>query len=88
MAAGKKPKMTLPTGLEVDGVEVQTNESTERWSEFTLDDGTVLRLKMVVASFVRAEGHFDVEGNPIYAIKGAPTINFVSVPARLKRGAK
>jgi hypothetical protein len=83
-----KSKMSLPSGAEVEGVEVQTTESTERWSQFSLEDGTVLRLKFTVASFIRADGHFDADGNPVYAIKGQPMINFVSVPERFKKRGK
>ncbi|MDR3520079.1 MAG: hypothetical protein P4L54_00540 [Acidocella sp.] len=84
-SAAKRAKMILPNGVEVEGAEVQTVESTERWSEFTLDDGTVLRLKMMIASFIRADGQYDQDGNPVYAVKGAPQITFLSVPQQYKR---
>jgi hypothetical protein len=81
----KRAKLILPNGVEGEGSEVQVAESTERWSEFTLDDGTVLRLKMVIAAFIRADDSFDGEGNPVYAVKGGPQINFISVPDKFKR---
>jgi hypothetical protein len=81
----KRAKLILPSGLEGEGTEVQIIESTERWSEFTLDDGTVLRLKMVVASFIKADNVFDGDGNPVYAVKGGPQINFISVRDEFKR---
>jgi hypothetical protein len=79
--------VTLPNGQQVSGVEVQTVESTERWSEFTLEDGTVLRLKLVVSAFIRADGHFDADGNPVYAIRGGPAMNYISVRDEYKRKA-
>lgn len=81
---GKKAKMMYPDGVEGDGLEVQVVESTERWSEFTLEDGTKLRLKLVIAAFIRADNAFDGDGNPIYAVKGGPQINFISVPEKYR----
>jgi len=77
--------MSRPDGTQGEGIEVQVVESTERWSEFTLEDGTKLRFKMVIAAFIRATNEFDVEGNPIYAIRGAPQINFMDIPEQLKK---
>jgi hypothetical protein len=79
------PKMTLPDGKVVDGVEVAVEESTERWSEIKLDDGTIARVKMTVISAVRAENQFDPMGFPIYSLNMAPTIAIVSVPENLKK---
>jgi hypothetical protein len=81
----KKAKMTRPDGSQGDGTEVQIVESTERWSEFTLEDGTVLRFKMVIAAFIRSDNEYDPEGNPVYGIKGAPQVNFLQLPENLKK---
>ena len=44
--AGKKTKVKLQgTNTEVDGTELQVTESTERWSEVNLEDGTILRVE-------------------------------------------
>jgi hypothetical protein len=79
--------MMRPDGTQGDGVEVYISESTERWSEYTLEDGTVLRFKMVIAAFVRSDNEYDPEGNPVYAIRAAPQINFINVPDKfIKKG--
>jgi hypothetical protein len=83
--AGQKITVPLPSGTTATGTEVAVTESTERWSEFTLADGSVLRAKLTMASAVRIDGQFDPEGNPLYAAKGQPITAVVSVPQELKQ---
>jgi hypothetical protein len=84
---GKKTKVNLQgtSGPEVEGTEVQILESTERWSEFSLDDGTILRVKMTLLSAVRVDGMYDPEGNPQYVINMAPIISVKSSPEELRK---
>jgi hypothetical protein len=77
-------KVPLPNGQLADGVEVPVDETTERWSEVTLEDGTVLRVKTTVVSAMRVAGQYDQEGHPVYVIKSAPVIMVVSSPDQLK----
>lgn len=77
--------MVLPDGRTVDGVEVNVDEATERWSEVKLSDGTVVRVKMTVIAAMRAENEFDNLGNPIYNINMAPVMAIASVPDKLKK---
>ena len=81
-----KIKVTLPGGQLVEGEEVNVDDdaSSERWSEYTLTDGAVIRLKTVVSSIVRLDGQYDGEGNPIYVIKSTPAVIVKSVPDKLK----
>ena len=68
------------------GVVVPIQESTERWTEITLDDGSILRLKPVVARAIRLEGKFDGEGSPIYVVQSANVLT-VDTLQRLCGGA-
>lgn len=75
-----------PGGPMIDGVEVPIQESTERWTELTLEDGAVLRVKPMVVSAIRIDGQWDQEGNPVYALKGGPAVSTIaSVPDHLKK---
>jgi hypothetical protein len=67
---------TGPDGqtVQVDAVPVQIEDSTERWNEYTLEDGSRVRLKQVISEFYRVEGRQDVEGNPIYVLRGSPVM--------------
>jgi hypothetical protein len=86
--ATRNVKIPSPTtGKMVDGVEMDVDESSERWSEFTLPDKTVLRAKVTIISVTRLEGEYDPEGNPLYVMKAAPTMAIGSVPDNLKKKA-
>jgi hypothetical protein len=87
--AERKTKVPIQgTNETVDGVEVPVEESNERWSEFKLEDGTVLKIKMTVISAVRVEGQFDQAGNPIYVLNMTPVMAVVDVPERLRKKAQ
>jgi hypothetical protein len=75
----------LPTGQSGEGIEVQVEESSERWSEFTLQDGTVVRAKVTITSAVRVDGQFDALGNPVYVTNLSPIIAIVSVPEEYRK---
>ena len=82
----KKVKLELPNVGLVDAVEVPVSESTEKWSEIRLEDGSLLRLKPVVISAVRVEGHYDQDGNPLYQVK-ANQVLVVDAPDHLRKGS-
>lgn len=59
----------------------------EGWSEFTLDDGTVVRIKAMMTDAV-STGNYDDEGNPEYTFTVVNSIRVDSPePLKLKRGA-
>jgi hypothetical protein len=78
-------KVIDPSGKEVDAVDVPITDSTERWNDYTLEDGTVVRSKLVAMGIARIDDQFDVDGNPIYLFKGSITQVLVSVPDKLKK---
>jgi hypothetical protein len=81
-----KTKVALmPGGPMVDGTEVQVEESTEKWSEFHLADGTLLRAKLRIVSAVRVDGQYDPQGNPMYAINMTPTMAIIEAPEHLRK---
>jgi hypothetical protein len=69
----------------IDAQEVDVTESTDRWCEYRLEDGSVIRAKPVIASFVRLDGVFDHDGNPLYGMRGSMNHLIVSVPDNLKK---
>jgi hypothetical protein len=82
----RKVKIPMPPdGRIVEGFEVPVLESTERWTEVKLEDGTVLRLKPTVVSAIRVPGQYDQEGNPMYALKAANAMMVAEAPDHLKR---
>ncbi len=72
-------------GRMVEASEVPITESNERFSDYKLEDGSVLRVKTVVTSFLRCDGQWDADGNPFYFMKSVPIVTVVSAPAELRR---
>ncbi len=85
MAERKVTVAVPPTGEKKEGVEVQIEELTERWSEFKFEDGTILRAKVAIMSAVRVEGEYDPLGNPMYVTNVTPMFTIVSTPDRLRK---
>jgi hypothetical protein len=73
---------------EVDAWDVPIQESTERWTEIKLEDGAVLRLKVVVSNVYRVEGRTDDQGNPMYAVRSTNALVTVSGPTPKTNGEK
>jgi len=84
----RKIKIPFPTPAspQVDAYEVSVAESTEKWSEVKLEDGTILRVKPNIVAAIRVEGQYDPDGNPVYALKAGQTSIVSSAPAHLRRG--
>ena len=83
----RKVKVPMPPdGKLVDGLEVPVVESTERWTEVRLEDGSVLRVKPSIISAIRVPGQFDNDGNPMYALKATNQMVVAEARDELKRG--
>jgi hypothetical protein len=81
----EKAKVAVPNLGILEGTKVALKESTERWTELSLDDGAILRVKPVIVSVIRIDGRYDPEGNPLYAIQGGQVMVVASVPDHLKQ---
>ena len=68
--------------VEADEVDFQTRK--EEWNEYQLMDGSIIKLKSVVANVLKVKDEFDVEGNPAYVIK-SQNVTSVSSPDELKK---
>ena len=78
-----KINFPLPNSPLRDGSEVPIRESTEKWTEVTLEDGTVFRVKLAVLGAVRIDNEYDQDGNPAYSLRMNPMIATVfSEPSR------
>ncbi|MDR3678265.1 MAG: hypothetical protein P4N24_22485 [Acidobacteriota bacterium] len=80
-------KITIPNVGPVEGERIPITESTERWTDLKLEDGTVLRVKPAIISVIRVDNRYDQEGNPMYAIQGGQIMTIASVEDHLKRDA-
>lgn len=83
----RKTKAKLPTGQTVDAFEVPVEELTERWSDYKLEDGSALRMKMNVLSVNRIPNMWDPQGNPFYLVNVSPVMTVVEAPQHLRKKA-
>ena len=76
MDLGNGPQEVTEVGFRTMG---------ENWNEYLADDGSVIRVKLVVTEIVRVDGMYDDQGAPGYWIKSANVTN-VSAPEELSKG--
>ena len=74
----RKRQIPHPDGGSAEAVEVGFRTAGEYWNEYLLDDGTVARIKLVVAAVFRVEGQTDNKGQPVYVIEST---NVTSISA-------
>ncbi len=72
-------------GREVEATELGFKGIKEEWNEYQADDGTILRLKVVLSEIYRLD-EYDPDSKPIYVIKSSNVLSS-SVPEHLKKGA-
>ena len=77
-------KIQLPNGDWVNTLPVQINQSSEQWNTYLLEDGSVLRVKLVVTKVSRLENSHDTEGNPVYVFQST-NVTSVEAPPNLKK---
>jgi len=86
--AERKITMPLPDGKMVEAIDIQVLESTERWSDFTLVDGTKFRAKVTVTEVQRALNEYDPLGQPWYRIQVAPLMTITEISDALMKKEK
>jgi len=72
-------------GKIVEGVEMEFKSIKEDWNEYQINDGTIVRLKVVVTNVARITDKYDNDGNPIYVVKSSNVLS-ISAPEKLKKG--
>lgn len=79
-----KRKINVPGRGETDVDEVGFRALQEFWNELLLDDGTTLRLKLVVTAVYSVPDAFDAEGNPTYVVRST-NVMAVNAPDSLRK---
>jgi hypothetical protein len=69
---------------EVEADQVEFRPLQEFWNEYHLDDGSTLRLKLVVTAVYRIPDQFDAEGNPTYLVNST-NVMAVDAPEDLRK---
>jgi hypothetical protein len=84
MPANKRMVPIPPDGRLVEGTVVSFQTGAEHWNEYLVDDGTVIRVKLIATEIVKVDGYWDPQGNPLYAV-GSTNLSVVSSPDHLKK---
>jgi hypothetical protein len=71
-------------GREVEATIMPFQTGGEHFNEYLVEDGTVVKLKLVVTEILRLDDEYDAEGNPIYVVISA-NVPYVSAPDELRQ---
>lgn len=71
-------------GEEVDATPIDVNQTNEYWNQYLLDDGTVIKMKLVATKILRIDNKYDKEGNPVYFVQSTNVLS-VNASDSLKR---
>ena len=83
--AERKRKIPLgPDGEMKEVTVLNFNPTAEHWTEVFVDDGTVIKLKLVITDVYRVDGEYDAEGNPVYSVRSQNILR-VDSPEKLRR---
>jgi hypothetical protein len=79
MADKVKVPLVNPDGTTSQeiGTLVEVIESKEPWSEYTLKDGTKIRLKQTLVNVIRLDDKKNLNGEPVYSIQSQPTMSII-----------
>lgn len=69
-----KITITGPDGRRHEAVRVAVREPREQWSEYILEDGSMLRMRAVLTDVVRILDMYDAQGNPVYVANSQPVV--------------
>ena len=80
----RKKAIRLPDGRKVEGTVLGFKGTSEPWTEYLVDDRTVVRIKIVATEVVRIDGEYDRMGEPLYWVN-TTNVMAVSAPEELHR---
>lgn len=63
----------------VDGIELNFESINESWNEYACEDGSTVRVKIVVAKITHVVGRFSPTGEPLFIVS-ANNVVTVSPP--------
>ncbi|MGD2201620.1 MAG: hypothetical protein PVJ38_08325 [Candidatus Bathyarchaeota archaeon] len=64
-------------------VDVDWTEEKENWNEYKLEDGTTLKVKLVLRGVRRATDQYGPDGAPLYVVNSQNVVRSVNVPEEL-----
>lgn len=77
-------KVPFPDGTAGEAEVLGFRSTGEHWNEYLVDDGTVLRMKLVVTEVLRVQDQHDQAGNPVYLVQSTNVLA-VDAPEELRQ---
>lgn len=78
-SAGRRRFIQLvPDGPPTEVIDVPFRAGSEEWCEYLVDDGTVVRIRLIVTDILRVVDSYDAQGQPNYLIQSS---NVTSISA-------
>jgi hypothetical protein len=71
-------------GRQVEATPIDVNQSSEKWNDYLLEDGTVLKMKLILKKVLRVDNEYDGEGNPVYVMQST-NVSTITAPKNLKK---
>lgn len=81
---GRPKRRVQFQGREVEATPVSATSSSEHWNHYLLEDGSVIKMKLVATEFLRLDGIQDNEGNPVYQIRSTNVVSVEHAEERKK----
>ena len=72
-------------GRKVEGTEVSFDIIRQNWNEYTLNDGTTIKLQTITTSIVRIDGEYSNQGDPIYVISTQNIVTASNIPDHMRK---
>lgn len=63
--------------IQEAGTLIEVTDSKEPWSEYTLEDGTKIRLKQTLVNVIRLDNRKNQNGEPVYSIQSQPAMSVI-----------
>ena len=73
-----------PEGNLIEAERIEITHSDDPWLLYDLDDGTKLRIRIVVSSVFRLNGKYTPDGDPVYVVRSQNVVA-ADVPDELKK---
>ena len=79
-----KSKVHIGPGRIVDALRLEFKPVAEPWCEFDCEDGTRVRVRLLVSEIYRLEGQTTPEGDPVYFVK-SQNLMTANAPEELRK---
>jgi hypothetical protein len=68
--------------------DVEIQEEKDYWNTYTLKDGSIIKMKLIVSGVKRLTTKWQPDGNPIYLVNSQNVMRLGHIPANLKAKPK